>query len=84
MMATGNDWYTNDAETEQPRFASDRARIGSDRGAVGTEMAIVVAVVVGIALLIGGIMRGAAEDYGECIPTPGEADSCAVGGGGGN
>jgi hypothetical protein len=43
-------------------------RFGDDRGAVGTEMAIVVAIVVGIALALGAVMISSAQSHQACIP----------------
>ncbi len=40
----------------------------SDRGAIGTEMAIVVAIVVGIALALGAVMINSAQSHQACIP----------------
>ena len=43
-------------------------RLQDDRGAVGTEMAIVVAIVVGIALALGAVMISSAQSHQSCIP----------------
>ena len=48
--------------------AGARSEIRSDRGAVGTEMAIVVAIVVGIALALGAVMISSAQSHQNCIP----------------
>ena len=48
--------------------ASEPSKLRGDRGAVGTEMAIVVAIVVGIALALGAVMISSAQSHQNCIP----------------
>lgn len=72
---------TNTTYDEEQETTGLLRRLRGDRGAVGTEMAIVVAIVVAIALTVGGIMTNAARNHADCIPENPTDEGCVDEGG---